>query len=111
MPGSGSAILNFGAFPGSVETTVDVTGQAGLTSASKVEAWVLPVATADHTVDEHRIERIRVIAQYKVDGELTIYGYDNATPAWREVNYITGRNGGAQSQRVYGQFTVGWAWA
>lgn len=104
MPGNGTATINFGAFPGSPETEVDVAGQSGLISTSRIEAWVQPIATADHSADEHIVERLRVIGFYKVDGTLTIRGFDNASPAWKDPFRQ------AQDQRLFGQFTVGWAW-
>lgn len=102
---SGSTTIDFGSFPGSVEAQVDVTGQSGFVSTSEVEAWVLPVATSDHSVDEHLVESLLVIAVYKTDGTFTIRGFVDAPPAWRTPNI-----GGEQRQRLYGQFTVGWAW-
>ena len=104
MP-AGTATLNFGAFPGSVEAEVDVTGQTGFVAASQVEAWVLPIATADHSADEHMAERIRVTAVYKVNGTLTIRGFNNDSPVFRADNRC-----GAQPQRLWGQWSIGWAW-
>jgi hypothetical protein len=103
---SGQATLDFGAFPGNVEAFTDVTGQAGLTVASEIHAWILPVATADHSADEHLIERIRVTARWLVDGTLRIHGYDDASPAWRVPN-----GSQEQAQRLFGLFTVAWSWS
>ena len=96
---NGTTTLNFGAFPGTLDTSVTVTGQASIGAGSLVEAWLLPVATADHGVDEHLVENIKVIAGTITAGAgFVIYGY--ATLA---QNGIT--------EPLYGQYTVAWAWA
>lgn len=105
MGASGQATIDFGAWPGSPETSLDVTGQTGLVAASEVEAWVLPVATADHSVDEHRVEALKVIGQYKVDGTLTIYGYAESQPQFKTHQKACGAR-----TRLYGLWTVGWVW-
>jgi hypothetical protein len=111
MAVNGTALLDFGSFPGSPEATIDVTGQAGLVATSKIEAWVLPVATADHSADEHKIENIRVIAFYKVDGTLTINGY--VVPFPQQLLAIRDSEGGPVQERarLFGKFTIGWVWA
>jgi hypothetical protein len=102
---SGSVALNFGGFPGTAETSVDVAGQAGLVTTSKINAWLLPIATAGHSIDEHLAERVCIRANWKVDGTLTIHGYDDAAPQTRPVfNQV-------QSFRLYDQYTVGWSWS
>lgn len=98
----GTATLDFGAFPGSAQTEVDVTGQAGIHANALVEAWVRPVATADHSAEEHLVESLRVVAGNIVAGTgFTIYGFStNNLP-----DPGTGNN-----LLVYGQWTVAWAW-
>jgi len=123
MGAQGTTTLNFGAHPGSVEAQVDVTGQAGLTSASLIEAWVFPVTTADHSSDEHLIENLRVMAVFKVNGEFTIRGFAKEIAAWKDANYPYGkRSAGAgpagnssteglpRSDRLWGLWTIGWVW-
>jgi hypothetical protein len=63
MP-TGTAIVDFGAHPGSSHATVTVTGQTGIDpTTSFVEAWVRPQdATAAHGVDDHFVEPLRVTA-------------------------------------------------
>lgn len=91
---TGNTTLDFGAFPGSSDTSVAVTGQTGITTSSFVEAWLVPTATADHSADEHVVETIKVIAGNIVNGTgFTIYG----------VN--TGNN-----SRIYGTWSVSWVW-
>lgn len=92
MP-SGTAVINFGSFPGRPEASVTITGQSGITLNSKVGAWLRPAATTDHSVDEHRVEQIKVFASDIVAGVgFTIFA---------EVLL-----GG----RTYGLWNVDWAW-
>ncbi len=56
MAGQGVATIDFGAFPGSNEAQVDVTGQTGIAAASSgAEAYVMGGdTTTDHTANDHR---------------------------------------------------------
>jgi hypothetical protein len=100
MSASGTTAIDFGSYPGAHSATVDVTGQTGFTTANQVEAWVQPVATATHSVDEHRIEEIQVDGVYQADGTIRIYGEHNGSGS-RDGN----------GHKLYGTFTVGWVWA
>lgn len=53
MPGAGSAVLNFGAFPGTDVASIAVVGQAGIIATSLVDAQLNISATSDHSEDEH----------------------------------------------------------
>lgn len=94
MSAQGTATLNFGAFPGSVDASVAVTGQPGILSGSLVEAWVLPASTADHSVAEHYIDPPLVLAAEIVAGTgFTIRGFSrNNVPH-------------------YGAWNIAWVWA
>lgn len=53
--GQGTATLDFGAFPGSNEAQVAVTGVATITALAKAEAYVMgDDTTSDHTASDHR---------------------------------------------------------
>ena len=53
--GQGTAIIDFGAEPGSNEATIAVTGQATISATSKVESYIMADdTTADHTANDHR---------------------------------------------------------
>lgn len=96
MSAQGLATLDFGAFPGKSDASVDVTGQASILSGSLVEAWILPADTADHSADEHMVEDMKVFAGSIVAGnKFTIYGLEG---------------GGRASTRIYGQWNVAWVW-
>lgn len=130
---TGTTTVNFGAFPGSSDTSVAVTGQATIASGSFVEAWITPTATADHTADEHFAETIQVMAGNVVAGTgFTIYAMNTNTltePVTQPPNAntivsstggtaIATKNaqpgaiayGGGTGTRLYGQFTVSWVW-
>lgn len=93
MAATGTATLSFGAKPGTDTATVVITGQTGILSGSLVEAWIRPEATADHSVDEHRVEEFQVVADTIVAGTgFTIFGR-------------------ARGGRIYGDWTIAWAWA
>lgn len=89
---TGVATLSFGAKPGTDTATVAVTGQTGIVSGSLVEAWIRPVDTSDHSVDEHRVEELQVVADTIVAGiGFTIFGRTRGGP-------------------IYGDWTIAWAW-
>jgi hypothetical protein len=107
MGSSGTATLDFGAFPGKSEASIAVTSETGIVAGSLVEAFRLPtVATADKTTDEQLVERLRVTASDIVAGTgFTIRGYDDASPSWKTAN-----DGIAEDYRLYGKFLIGWVW-
>lgn len=111
MGAQGNTTVDFGSFPGKHDASVAVTGQAGILSGSLVEAWIRPVATADHSADEHLVESIRVLAGNIVAGTgFTIYAFNN----WQAVpdNPSLGTNTGLRDKapRLYGLWTVAWVW-
>ena len=122
----GLTTINFGAFPGSSDASLAITGQAGIDSASVVTAWLQPADTDDHTADEHRIETISVMAGNVIGGTgFTIYaqntsqtneplldnGASNSRPAATTVYGYTGMSVGGKGTRIYGKWTVAWKWS
>ena len=122
----GLTTINFGAFPGSSDASLDITGQAGIDSASVVTAWLQPADTDDHTADEHRIETISVMAGNVIGGTgFTIYaqntsqtneplldnGASTSRPAATTVYGYTGMSVGGRGTRIYGKWTVAWKWS
>jgi len=51
--GVGTATINFGAFPGSNEASVAVTGQTAISGTSNAEAFFMDDSTSDHTSADH----------------------------------------------------------
>lgn len=83
--------MDFGA--GSLDATVNVTGQAGIGAGSLAEAWIWPVATADNTVDDHLFEEFEMPMAYNVVAGV---GF---------TIYLRCMNGLA-----VGKYTVAWVW-
>lgn len=125
MGAQGTATLNFGAFPGASDASVAVTGQAGIVGSSLVEAWIRPVATADHTDTEHMLETFQVFAADIVAGTgFTVYGFNTSqtneglTPGGAGktsgLGIIGGEDGlpriGGIGTRIYGQWAIAWVW-
>lgn len=95
MGASGQATVNGGAI-GNVtnEVTVSITGQTGILAASsEIDAWVQPKATTHHSVDEHRVDELKVDAFNIVDNT----GFDIS---------LRCENGA-----LYGDWNISWAWA
>lgn len=90
----GTATLNFGASMAQ-EATVTVTGQTAITASSRVWAWLIPAATADHSADEVMVNPPAVFAGNIVAGTgFTIYGNAYNLPG----------------SECYGSYSIGWAW-
>ena len=91
MP-QGTTTINFGAFPGGTDASVVISGQASILAGSLVEAWVLPAATADHSADEHWLDKPDVTACAVVAGTgFSIYAL-------------------AKTNRLYGLWNIAWVW-
>lgn len=116
---SGVATLDFGAFPGSPMASVTVSLQDINDPNAELDVWVIPVATVDHTADEHVADPPRVIATNTnpvTGGSFTIYGL----PSGRDLAVPPGTPfGGASSQMPIaqqqlmpvGKFSVAWAFS
>lgn len=63
MATQGQTTVDFGAFPGSAQARVSVTGQASILTTNDVEAWARCEDSADHSAEEHGIEDFEVQAQ------------------------------------------------
>lgn len=112
MGAQGSVEIDFGAWPGAVEDETDVSA-TGVIVTSLVEAWLVPLATADHTVDEHiaMIDSLRVQARYLSNDNIRI----RVQPVYPEqMVYINPEPileaGQAQKVLTYGKWNVGWVW-
>ena len=64
MGAVGTALIDFGDAPvKQTQASIAVTGQASIVAGSKVEAYIMPKATADpngHSEDEHMIENLKL---------------------------------------------------
>ena len=95
MNGTGTAIIDFGAFPGSNEASVAVIGQTTISVTSKVEAWVMgDDTTSDHTANDHRYFAL-------------LCGLTCGTPTAGTGFTIYGRS----SEKLQGTFALRWVWS
>jgi hypothetical protein len=107
----GMATLDFGAWPGSPNASIVITGQSGIGANAKVRVWVQPAATPDHSADEHWVDPPEVFAGNIVPGTgFTIYAMSRQRTVtdrkWH--GYSTYRQ--AKADMPYGQWNVGWSW-
>lgn len=90
-----TAIVDFGAHPGSTHTALAV-ASATIGAGSLPEAFIYPLATSDHSADEHMVENVRAWARDVVAG----VGF---------TIHLT--EGPGNSGKIWGKWTVGWVWA
>ena len=91
----GTATLDFGAFPGSAEASVAVTGQASISGTSKAEAYIMgDDTTVDHTASDHRYVAAMI-------------GLTCGTPTAATGFTIYGR----ALDKMQGTFALRWVWA
>lgn len=115
MAGTGTALLDFGAFPGASDAAIAITGQTSILAGSLAEAWIFPAATADHSADEHWVESLRVFAGNVVAGTgFTIYGLNDcefSEPVSQGLgNRAFAGVGGGMGTRLYGKWNIAWVW-
>lgn len=118
MGAQGTGTIDFGALPGKCEASVDVVA-AGVVVTSLVEAWICPVATADHSVDEHVFEQLRITGAYLSDGNIRIRAFYLGRVLVPATSTIINHPTAGESMftdpnpnepNPYGLFTVAWVW-
>ena len=88
-------MIDFGAFPGSNEASIAVTGQGTISATSKVEAYVMGDDTSGtHTANDHRYFAALV-------------GLTCGTPTAATGFTIYGRS----TEKLTGTFALRWVWA
>lgn len=91
----GTATIDFGAYPGSNEASVAVTGEVDISSSSGVEAYVMgDDTTVDHTAADHRY--------FALFAALTC-----STPTAGTGFTIYARS----AEKLQGTFKVRWVWS
>lgn len=91
----GTATIDFGAFPGSNEASIAVTGQTTIGVGSKVEAFVMGDSTSGtHTASDHRYFAMLV-------------GLTCGTPTAGVGFTIYGRS----AEKLQGTFALQWVWS
>lgn len=124
MGAQATAVVDFGAFPGSCDASVPVTGQATLLATSLIEAWIYPPGnaattplnaisgdgTADHMGEEHRVEKIKISIGAVIAGTgFTIYATAEDNPGTGIKDESTGVVA-KDGVRLYGKWCVAWVW-
>jgi hypothetical protein len=93
--GLGVATIDFGAFPGTNEASVAVTGQGTISATSKVEVYVMADDTSsDHTAADHRY--LQEFASFTAGTPTAATGFT-----------IYGRS----IHKMQGQWALRWVWA
>jgi len=93
--GQGTATVDFGAYPGSSEASVAVTGQGSIGSGSKAEAFMMGDDTSSsHTAADHRYGA-------------ALIGLTCGTPTAATGFTIYAR----ALDKLQGTWTVRWVWA
>lgn len=120
MGAQGTAVLDFGVFPGSNVAIVDVVA-AGVISTSAIEAWIRPEASADHTDTDHVAAAMKVVGVFLSAGNIRIYGLNTndvippLEPQPHEGTTTkprgkTERLGRQNAPMLVGIFNVNWVW-
>lgn len=122
---TGTAIVNFGAFPGSQDTSVFVP-ETSVTSGSVIQAWLMAGTTADHNSEEHMLETITVVPGEPIAGTgFIVYARNNSqlnepltliNPVQFKTiqTQIAGSSTpgyGGRATQIYGQWKIGWRWS
>jgi len=94
MAATGTAVIDFGAFPGTNEAQVDITGQSAILAGSLCDAWIRAEPSGDHTLQDH------VWAAALVE---VVCGVPTASTGFRIYAVCT--------ERITGKFNLDWAWA
>ena len=91
---TGTATIDFGAYPGSNEASVAITGQTAILATSKADAFVMADDTSpDHTAADHRY--LEVFAALSC-----------GTPTAGDGFTIYARS----AEKLTGQWTIRWVW-
>lgn len=125
--GYGQTTIDFGAFPGSSDASVDITGLTGFDASSNIaQAWLIGVDTDDHTADEHRVETISVsVGAFSTGAGFTIYaqnssqlnepltasGVSTFRDAAASAYGNAGNSVGGKGTQIWGKWTVAWRWS
>lgn len=98
MAAVGTVAIDFGAFPGKDVATVVVTGQTGILSTSRVDAWLAADVTAVHSEDEHSMLKNYVEITVKRSSIVVGTGF-TITAACDDKS------------RMWGTLNIDWTWA
>lgn len=89
----GVATIDFGAFPGSNEASVVVTGQTAILSDSVIEPFIMSETSADYTANDHRY--IGLFAKFTCGDIVAGTGFTIF---------------GISTEKLTGRFSIRWVW-
>lgn len=98
---SGSALIDFGSFPGSAFAQTLVVAVDAADPLAVVDVWILPAATADHSIDEHVVDPPMVSGYADGAGNVVITGI----PRFGLTSPIP------PDPMPYGKWNVAWAFS
>lgn len=125
---TGISTIDFGPFPGASDATKLVTGLTGIQADSLVQAEIHPIASADHSADEHMVETIKIVADPStiVAGTSVVVRAFNtselnepldAGPPVNPLRQVAGSGStdpqpyrGGRGTRLYGVWNFFWVW-
>ena len=96
---NGNTTINFGVFPGSAFATTTLSGLDINDPNAVIDAWIAPIATADHSREEHIADPPMVSAYADGAGNVIVV----AVPAPIRCSPIP------PDPMPYGAWSVGWA--
>lgn len=109
-PHVGSAVVDFGAFPGASDASVAVVGETSITANAVVNASIRVADSTDHSADEHRAEELVITAGSIVAGTgFTLYA--KCANESVEPDAARSRVSTLREPRLYGQFNANWNWS
>ena len=89
--GTGTAVLDFGAAPGTNLVSVNVAGLTGLVATDHIEAFMMGTdSTAEHNTYEHMIAPIKLsVSSITAGSGFTITGFtDNRLTGTFKIHYV-----------------------
>lgn len=116
-PTSGVATIDFGAFPGTPTATATVVAADAGDPNAVLDAWIVAIATADHTADEHAVDPPLVSAQADGLGNIIITGEPSGRDLFVPPGVGPGQAGLSQMPlgqiqlMPVGKYSVGWAFS
>jgi hypothetical protein len=117
MGAQGTAIVDFGPFPGQSDAIITVSAP-GILAGSLVEAWIEPTSTSTvngtHSPDEHMIETLGVWADQSSIVPNVSFNVHMFNKSQLDEGLTTEGSPGSQiggiGTRIYGPWQVGWVW-
>ncbi len=104
----GTVQIDFGSFPGTTDVNLAVSVPQ-IAAGSVVECFIMPAATADHSVDEHWLDPPEVFAG-SISAGVGFTIYAKAKDLWGGVTGAMPTPADLDNL-VYGKWQLGWRWS